>query len=604
MSASERPADTSEFSVIKFFQLLEKRIAGVNKYPIQKKNLNIQQDAYKRLAQGDDDEIFAYLECGRKEADTDVRFSVEFTAACFIMTIEGQGAFVLGYSNFTDEEDAARQIVEAMIMLSNGQLAVLITTRHSIDCAKELLVYPKGTRVPLVLGTDAKYPWWWKQTDESGYDCVILRNRLITEKIELPKKHFLLDRTPKGELLVKGRSFRTPELTPLTKQLYDHFIVEYNKRLAGKKEGESDWSLFYRSWEFWLLIALLGGLYAALAATRHLPQLLQYPVIVAPVGMFLIYFILLPVLQHKQQLRELHPDHPWVRFDARMPEVAHKSITALAPAMLFAATFWPVYMLRHSDNITSWYQLPLLSAIRYAVPACFVAATLLAFITKRWAAFVYALVLGAGCVGGILVNFIATNSDASTPEPYSTITAGSYLVALGTIWMKVRLAKRIGKAERQPLSLEAKIRQLTARVRRAAAAQLIAGYSGAAALAGSAVAFAVSLPDSSVKGGHASIIWGLMVTAASLIGGTALLVHAKKFDAKRFGWVCTSMLIGVLLSVINLIKNNTNEGSALAWICMFTGLGLPLGASAIHEVLSAKLLAAKLDERLFQRPKR
>ncbi len=314
---------TAEFSVIKLFALVEEAVSAINTFPLTAKNLVIQQDMYKRLAGVGDEtggyehtEPFAVLDCSLKERDSDMRFAIEFYAWDFVLSMEGSGSFSFVYEEFKNEQDGAEQLIACLKLLANGQIANLITIREGRTCATETLLYEPHNRTPMVIGTDGKYPWWWRGDDPSGYDTQLLRNQYFTERLAIPESLFLVQRTTRGKLVPRGRIFHSPELTPLLKSEFTFVTAELNMRAAGKQAGQSDWSFFYKSWEFWLAIVLFVGLLFGGRAIGIVPKFVtDHPPLTWPVAIFLIYLLLVPLLRRKQYLLEAHPDHPWVRFD-------------------------------------------------------------------------------------------------------------------------------------------------------------------------------------------------------------------------------------------------------------------------------------------------
>jgi F0F1-type ATP synthase assembly protein I len=323
----------TSFSVIRFTSLLEKEIAKVDQYPLCSDNFIIQQDAYKRLASLGDDELdeepafdtFATLDCNRKEADSDMRFAIEMNVVGIILSIEGVGGMFFEYSIFKNEKSAVSQVIALLKMLCNGQISCLVTLKHGVYCCSEILLYEKGNRIPKVLATDGDYKWWWRKDDETGYETDILRNKFIKEELAIPKDLFFIDRESDGSMTVKGRAFKKAELTPLTKKGYGAVLQKIGKRLMDQKDGEDEYDALSKHWEFWLISVLAAGTLVGGAALGYLPKfLLTAPFIPMIVGSFVGGALGSHVIMRKVELKKEHPDHPWIRFDAKVSGVFQK----------------------------------------------------------------------------------------------------------------------------------------------------------------------------------------------------------------------------------------------------------------------------------------
>ncbi len=309
---------THIFSTIRFFRRIEERIASINKYPITPANLVIQQDAYQRLGaisfelesnddedyDEDDYEVFATLECSRKEKDENLRFAMEFSLEGVVLVIEGTGIFHIDYSYFEDENDAVDQIMAALVMLSNGQISSLLTTWKGKVCASESLLYQPDNRVPKVIRTEALYPKRLSSDDLNNYDFEILKNSYLKDKIQIPRNFFLDTVSDDSEPYAGGRIFNSAALSPLTKKAYMDFTDLAFKRDIGQRPNESIWQYFYRSWEFWVIVLLvIGTLYGALASAMLPSFFVEYPVLLMPIVSFVSVFASLIVLDVKNSLK-------------------------------------------------------------------------------------------------------------------------------------------------------------------------------------------------------------------------------------------------------------------------------------------------------------
>lgn len=300
------------FSVVRFFRLFEKAIAETRTYPLTTKNLVIQQDAYRRLADADtqdgmdelDFEFFATLEYGRKERDSDLCFSISFAAEVFQLSIENVGAFTFAYNwYFKNEDIALKQLMTALTMLCNGQLSVLVTTRYHGECAVELLLYDGDSRVPLVLHNEAYYPWWWRRNDTSEYDTRVMRNSLIRRKIEVPEYFFMADYDSKKQLTSNGRLFTTPEITPLVKEEYLAAQRRIYARIRQELTWEVSWVYAYKELEFWAVLVIIAVVCIGVYAAGAMPNVVrQNPIVFAPL-LGLLTSVLLVTLLHRKKAR-------------------------------------------------------------------------------------------------------------------------------------------------------------------------------------------------------------------------------------------------------------------------------------------------------------
>ncbi len=423
-----------ELSSIKVFQLFEKAVAKINRYPFTSDNIITQQDAYRRLA--DDtltDEEFAVLECSRKDKDSALRFAIIFSNGGFALSVESVGSFFWQYdTGFKSEKDTVRQIMETLQMLANGQIASLMTVHNGKWCATETLLFEPGNRKPIVIGTEGKYPKLLRAKEESGYETFILRNNYLEDQITIPKKQSLfVERLPDGTMPVKGRVFDTPELTPLTKAKYNAFVNEHMLRIAGAAADETAIGLLYRSWEFWVFMVLIIGVIQVGIAIDWLPEFINsVPFVTWPVTIFLLGTVLFPILQRKHQLSIHQPNHWWFTLDRFIKANIFNAGKALLAVVLFIASFWPVYLLPGTHDAVNLYQLHIPAAVMYGLPGIFVISAIIGLVRTNMARLWYVISIFVGTILGFVVNFVATNPDGYTPEPYTTITIIAHLTGV------------------------------------------------------------------------------------------------------------------------------------------------------------------------------
>jgi hypothetical protein len=429
----------TKFSAIKFFNLLEREITDFNCYPLTRDNLVIQQDAYKRLGSANEDApnedayaVFATLECGRKEKDSDLRFSFEFSALGFLFHIEGYGSFYIEYANaFKDEKQAMEQVLLSIKLLSNGQISIILTERNGHYCATETILYKKDDRIPIIMGTEGDYPWWWKTLDETDYDCRVLKNKYLEDQYNIPANFYLLDYTEDGAPISKGRLFTSNELTPLTKRLYRLFMHQFTAKVKDDVNHT-----MYTSWEFWVLATVTLALLFGGSAMGYLPHfILEYPIIAGPVLFVLSNFVIWKILDKKEHYVTEHPDHPWIKFDTALKKRlqyirAHGySVSTCALALLMLATaFFPIYAPKYTNYFSSTFDVAKHYSWAYTIPALFALASILALSKRKLIAALYLLSILIGSGLSLYINLALSFIQIDTPEPYSTIAFISYIV--------------------------------------------------------------------------------------------------------------------------------------------------------------------------------
>lgn len=274
-----------EFSVVQFFSAFQQAIAKINTYPLTTDNLVVQTDAYGRLGSDIElDEPVAVLEFGRKERDSDIRFFIELSHTGIAIGIEQLDVSLFEYSYFKSEAEAVEQLIAVATVVSNGQLQLLETSLNDTICAKEALLKDKGADVPLVIGFDAKYPWWVRaDTPADAYDTSIYRNSFKIPAVALPKQFLLVPHIDNTDSAVAvGRTLRTAEITPLTKQEYIGLKDEIDARFIGKAPGDSINAFLYRQWEFWVLLPIIGASAFWLSQQSYTPSFIkEHPIALA-----------------------------------------------------------------------------------------------------------------------------------------------------------------------------------------------------------------------------------------------------------------------------------------------------------------------------------
>ena len=204
-------ADMEHISAIKIFHQITKHIREIGIYPLSFSNLNIQQDAYKRLAAGEEYEgfeIFATLEQSQKQKDTDLRFMVEFLEVGIILSIEDYDHIQLEYSDIGPSNDeVSNNIILALMMLSNGQLSCLLTLRNKRLCATELIYKSNSRAIATTIAISTYYPLIVRDDSVTSYDIEILKNTFKLQTVKMPEVFFLGATTPNMMSLELNRKF-------------------------------------------------------------------------------------------------------------------------------------------------------------------------------------------------------------------------------------------------------------------------------------------------------------------------------------------------------------------------------------------------------------
>jgi hypothetical protein len=441
------------FEAIKIFQEFEQLVRKKGKGQLSHKNLNIQADAYGRLAEplDEEDEAFAFLTCDKKNRDSSLRFGVEFYKTHCVIGIEGFEPIFLGYKSefefpvnttFKDEKDLARQLFLFLQLLANGQIAVLTTNRYGIPCAAELLLYSKNKIT--VLYTLTSYRWWWKNnpSDTSDYDCTLLRNQHSQEdELAIPSNFFLIEKNSNGRKVKQGRSIKPGNLTPLLKGVYNTTVEQMALSQFGMDDTESLQNVIYKSWEFYLLIALLGFLTYVCNNIGLLPPLLAEHWLLLLLPFFLISaFLVTFVFFTKENLHKENPNHPWFKLDHFLAKYFWQIAYATTVVMTIAITFMPNVAQKDTHKITSLFALASHYPMIY-LPLPFLAISFIALFSRRRAVQLPAFV--AYLAGNILLwcaDAIYTDDSATTPEPYTTITVAT--LVLGFVFVAGSFAMR------------------------------------------------------------------------------------------------------------------------------------------------------------------
>ena len=614
------------FSCIKLLTLLEAEIEKINNYPLTKDNFTIQQDAYKRLGSLNEEdleeqpeayEIFAELESARKEKDSDLRFAVSLNALGIILNIEATEAAFFEYSCFKNENEAAKQIVTLLRMLSNGQIAALITNRNGRYCATELLIFEKGESKPTVLFTIGEYRMIWKKNDETGYESQIMRNSFITEQVEVPKDAFFIDYDDKGKLLQKGRIFKSNELTPLTKKDYHEALEQIGNRLTGQQKDEDETQFIMRHWEFWAMSAFVGLSIFFASLNSYLPKFFSdMPFIIAPIATTVGAFLATLIIIRKNESRALNPDNIPHKVEEKIKSWLGDNGYAICAAglalILFATCYMPIYILHGSTEAINFWKVAEFYAPAYIAPILLLAASYLAFLKGKLSAILYlsCILIGEGIM--IFVNFAKTNANVDTPEPYTSIAIISYLVLpIVASCMVLSRIKQRSPAEAIMSSsgesaedfesdiapkLDTKaIAELQKKAGRARNFQITLGYIASIAIAISAYLYK-DIPNESVDSNNRLMLIGMLCLVSLLMLVFTILFHTKALQAKIYGWILYALGLSLFIGWNSLILDGADEGSDIAWILMFCAGVSTILTSTATDTAEQKLASAFSDE--------
>jgi|GEM_PF-3438738 len=562
------------FSPVHFFESFKKAIAEVNKYPLTSKNIVIQGDAYKRLATVIEDdpadgyEQFAVLECGRKEKDSDMRFAISFMHRGFLLEIESLQPITIPFDYFTSEKQAVSQIKAALIMLANGQLRALLTKRNGIYCASETLLYgPKDAR-PTVIATLADYPRTWRVANEEGYEVEVLANHYLDNKIAIPPKWFLGNEEVDGQKYNKGRVLTTAELTPLTKRMHQQIIEELNLQYAGKPAEQGQWAFLYSAWEFWVFIGTCLVLISLLKSSNVFGGFFKdWPYIAFGVpALILLYWIFIPLLHRKEALKQTAPHHPWLRLDRVIKRVFPIALRIIIPLFLLFTTFWHIFA-TNSKQTVSLYAFDVPIWVHAVVPVLLGLATLAAIMQRKWTQLSSTVAVIAGVIAILAINFTVTNTAADTPEPYSSIASGLYLVLpIVSIFLTRAFLKSqprdVASTKSEVLPAKGFLEQLLTPLDVIRA--VICLITPFAIFAGAYV-FSQKLPASATKYTTVTPIWLALFCFGLVFLGLTCLLLAKQLKAIVFTYAIMAITFLALGFVAFSLKEDGYQGPGLGW---------------------------------------
>lgn len=597
---TDEEADDS-FSTVRIFSFIKEKIRSINKYPLTTENLVVQQDQYQKLSLTDgeyDPDVdwvtFAVLECSRKQRDTDLRFTLELAGEGFVLDAEGIGEIIYEYGDIADnEEEVAEQVVTVIRLLANGQLAGLITKREGRVCASETLLYEKDERLPVAIGTVGEYPWWWKASDSSGYETEVLINSYLEEKIALPEKLFLFERNKNGKIRSFGRIISDPYMKPLTKEMYNLLMPELGLRLIGKEVHGSDWSVFYRSWEFWLFAILLATLLVIGVDKGFLPQIIgDYPVLMMPVLIILTYAIVIPLLRRKEVYREKSPDHPWVRLDNLINSYSKPVASTVLSLGYVVVSFMPVFNLGDSGQPVNNYIIAQSHPTAYILPLLFVPMLISSrFVGRFWSKpFFWSIFVGSAL--NLVINISLSKADAVTPEPYGTFAVALFILAPFVAFFLDREATVFtGKSEEQLAKDGLEISQRSLNIMRSV--QVAICYASVPIIFWAALVFKNTLPDGLLFYITPTFAFTYFVLVSAWLLTSTVYLHIGRIGSTKFNWNVLGIFIGVM-GWMGISKDYVKGGPNSPWILLVV-IMLILGiVTAIKDAVETNLKKKEL----------
>ncbi len=275
------------FSVITFFAAFQRNVKKINKYPLSEDNLVIHQDLVKMLG---DDEVrfdypFASVAMDRPRSFDDLLFSVELYDDSFTVSVDQQVAYEMYYETLRfDEEQLARDLVDIITGLANGQIFVLASVvEPDATQAAEIVYKQKGANLYSVLRTFAFFDKHSKQAD-AEYSTHVRRNDFDIPAVRINTK--LLEQVIPYSLET-NRSNRKPfaDLSePLTREKYSknvddgseiwsqNYTANWFPGYGNKNNTKLDTFVSYAYYRYVEVIVAIGGALALLTLSARTVQ--------------------------------------------------------------------------------------------------------------------------------------------------------------------------------------------------------------------------------------------------------------------------------------------------------------------------------------------
>lgn len=148
---------------------------------------------------------------------------------------------------------AARQIVDAIQMGLNGQMAINLTIREQDkwwQAAEQVWIDRQGDQ--LTIATISNHMFF-----KTNLVATVLRNNMAYALVALRPNDFLHPKKVAGEYIA-GREIDLSAPTPLTRKMYQKQDNSVPVQLMGGDKEEPLWQVFYRRLEFWLACLVIG----------------------------------------------------------------------------------------------------------------------------------------------------------------------------------------------------------------------------------------------------------------------------------------------------------------------------------------------------------
>ncbi len=585
------------FSVIKFMRLFEKGVHELEDAYGAQTGLTIQKDAFARLGGTNDDEphdeeLLAEYIYGRKLTDTTMRFALSFTESQVVIEVEPLGPIIMSYAEaFRDERQAAKQLVALLGCMLNGQLSVLVTHYKGRWCASELVL--RSEKIPpTIIWTHADYPLFSGGKAE-GYDCTVLKNTEDAIPQKIPAGFFLCDYDLKGHIIQKGRAYPLIA-SPLTKEMFEYASSELGLRSAGKAPEETEWQLFYRTWEFWVGLGLLIGAVYWLVGRGWLPHFFtDQPIVMMPLATLLCYLVLVPYLKRKQARKvaqEQQPQKASALTQAYRQNRGRFWLGGLLAATL-ALTGTKIFDERGVHAFVTLYTMSHHYPWLLVVPILLVVAVLFLFIRKISVAWG---LLAASVAGGVAIfeDVRVADPNFPAPEPFASAFAVTWII----IWV-LTLVVLIWNIRRLLPGLKAG--SVESKLRRVQKAHIVLSFiASTIGLVGIGVFGAYITPDMVSMGTPYVMLLGMLLSVMAVISATILLA-SKHLEFQTHSW----FLVGYLFAVLGLLglvtTEKINDVPSLPWALIFSSVFLPFITMLTHMYIQNKAEKLALNEAIF-----
>lgn len=162
-AAVDSETEATDISAIKLFRHIQTLIGKINTPPLTQEALEINEDAYAELGSENDSGnslIFARIGVEFPKRYTDLSFVMLFGDDGAALAVGGQEFIFSHYTHLgSDEKDIARKLINVLVGLANGQLAMLTTMTQDNEKiqAWEILYRKPGSQLYDALATYAMF---------------------------------------------------------------------------------------------------------------------------------------------------------------------------------------------------------------------------------------------------------------------------------------------------------------------------------------------------------------------------------------------------------------------------------------------------------------